>query len=429
MMKIDIDRLRRDLEELGRIGRDEKGGVTRPSFSTPDLEARAWLKARIEAAGLAYRADGAGNIFGRLEAPGTAGRANEGAGAGTDKSAARSTAKTIMAGSHIDTVVQGGMFDGSVGVLAALECLRVVKESGTRLAKPLEVAAFTDEEGNLVGDFLGSRAFLGRLKRDFLEKEPTSYGRPLRDILKRTDYSIDSILDAHHTAPDLDAYLELHIEQGPVLETEDVPLGIVSSIAGKHYRWCSFTGTASHAGTTPLELRQDAFLGLADFALRSTQLVATHHYGSMVTVGKVKVLPGAFSIVPGQADFSFEFRSHSVETLKTLERVLFALAEDIAATRGLTFTSKIIDETRPVASSPRLSGLLETECKKLGYPYLTLPSGAGHDAQILAEVADTAMIFIPSPDGISHSPMETVRWEDLEKGANLLLQALVRLAG
>jgi N-carbamoyl-L-amino-acid hydrolase len=423
MLKIDIDRLKRDLEELGRIGRDEGGGVTRPSFSTPDLEARAWLKTRIEAAGLAYRADGAGNIFGRLEATETAGGAVDGVAG-----ASRPPAKTVMAGSHIDTVVQGGMFDGSVGVLAALECLRVIKGSGARLAKPLEVAAFTDEEGNLVGDFLGSRAFLGRLKRDFLEKEPTSYGRPLRDILKRTDYSIDSILDAHLTAPELDAYLELHIEQGPVLETEDAPIGIVSGIAGKHYRWCSFAGTASHAGTTPLELRQDAFLGLADFALRSTQLVATHHYGSMVTVGKVQVLPGAFSIVPGKADFSFEFRSHSAETLKTLERVLFALAEDIAATRGLTFTSKIVDETRPVAISPRLSGILEAECKKLGYPYMTLPSGAGHDAQILAETADTAMIFIPSPDGISHSPMEAVGWEDLEKGANLLLSALVRLS-
>jgi N-carbamoyl-L-amino-acid hydrolase len=276
---------------------------------------------------------------------------------------------------------------------------------------------------------LGSRAFLGRLKKDFLEKEMTSYGRPLKDILKRTDFTIESILNAHYEAPELEAYLELHIEQGPVLETEEVPIGIVSGIAGKHYRWCSFHGTASHAGTTPLELRQDAFLGLADFALRSTQLVATHHYGSMVTVGKVQVMPGAFSIVPGQADFSFEFRSHSAETLKTLERVLFNMAEDIAGTRGLTFASKIVDETRPVAISPRLSGILQAECKKLGYPWLAMPSGAGHDAQILAEVADTAMIFIPTPDGISHSPKEAVRWEDLEKGANLLLHALLNLAG
>ena len=160
MMKIDIGGLKRDLEELGRIGRDENGGVTRPSFSTPDLEARAWLKARIEAVGLAYRVDGAGNIFGRLEGADTAGGAATGPGsgaAGADRGAPRPP-KTVMAGSHIDTVINGGIFDGALGVLAALECLRVIKESGRRLARPLEVAAFTDEEGNLVGDFLGSRA-------------------------------------------------------------------------------------------------------------------------------------------------------------------------------------------------------------------------------------------------------------------------------
>jgi len=405
-MNIDFDRLKADLEELGRIGRDANGGVTRPSFSRADLEARAWLRAKIEAAGLAYRVDGAGNVFGRIE------------GAG----------KTVMVGSHIDTVVNGGMFDGAMGVVAGLECLRAIRESGLKTARPMELAAFTDEEGNLVGDFLGSRAFIGRLNRDLLEKGLTSFGRPLKDVLKGTDYTIESILNAYRAAPEIEAYLELHIEQGPVLETEDVPIGLVSGIAGKHYRWCSFHGTASHAGTTPLELRQDAFLGLADFALKSTQLVATHHYGSLVTVGKVHVLPGAFSIVPGQADFSFEFRSHSGETLKTLEKTLFSLAEDIAATRGLTFSSRVMDETQPVAISPRLSGLLASECEKLGYAYLAMPSGAGHDAQILAEVADTAMIFIPSPDGISHSPRETIRWEDLDKGANLLLNAIVKLA-
>jgi N-carbamoyl-L-amino-acid hydrolase len=403
---INLERLRNAIEELGRIGRDPIGGVTRPSFSKADLEARAWLKKKIEEAGVAYRLDGAGNIFGRIE------------GAG----------KTIMVGSHIDTVVNGGMFDGSVGVLAGLECLRTIKENGLKITRPLELASFTDEEGNLVGDFMGSRAFIGTLDREPLDQGITQFGRPLKDILRGTEFTIESILEAYRTAPDIDTYLELHIEQGPVLETEDIPIGIVNVIAGKQYRWCSFLGTASHAGTTPLELRQDAFLGLADFALKSTQHVAKHHYGSMVTVGKVHVLPGAFNIVPGRADFSFEFRSHSRETLERLEKELFALAEDIASTRGLTFVSKIMDQTEPVAISPRLVNLLKNECEKLGYPHMLLLSGAGHDAQILAAKADVAMIFIPSPDGISHSPQETIRWEDLEKGANLLLQALIHLA-
>ncbi|MDP2915859.1 MAG: Zn-dependent hydrolase [Candidatus Aminicenantes bacterium] len=405
-LQINVDRLRTNLEDLGRIGRDPNDGITRPSFSRADFEARVWLKNKIQDAGLAYRLDGAGNIFGRKDGSG----------------------RTVMVGSHIDTVINAGMFDGSVGVLAGLECLRTIEESGVKISRPLELAAFTDEEGNLVGDFLGSRAFIGCLDKELLEKGRTQIGRPLKEILKGTDFTIDGILEAHTTAPDLDAYLELHIEQGPVLDTEDIPVGIVTSIAGKHYRWCSFSGTAGHAGTTPLELRRDAFLGLADFALKSTQHVATHHYGSMVTVGKVQVLPGAFSIVPGQADFSYEFRSHAKETLEALERELFSLADDIAATRGLSFASKIIDLTEPVSIPPRIMDILKIECERLGYPYLPLPSGAGHDAQILAAKADVGMIFIPSPDGVSHSPQETIRWEDLEKGANLLLHALVILA-
>jgi N-carbamoyl-L-amino-acid hydrolase len=405
-LTIDIERLYNDLEELGRIGRDPRGGISRPSFSKADLEARAWLKKRIEKAGLDYRVDGAGNIFGYLGAGGP----------------------VVMAGSHIDTVLNGGRYDGAVGVLAALECLRRIREEGFRLPKTLALAAFTDEEGNLVGDFLGSRAFVGALDRELLEKGTTSFGVPLRDVLKGTEFTIDSILGAGADAPEIAAFLELHIEQGPTLDEEGVPVGIVDIIAGKHYRWCSFVGEAGHAGTTPLELRRDAFLGLADFALRATQHVATHHYGSFVTVGKVHVSPGAFSIVPGRADFSFEFRSRSKETLGTLENELFAIAEDVASTRGLEFVSRVMDATEPVAVPDHLTDLLGDSCEKLGFSSIRLGSGAGHDAQILAAKGPSAMIFIPSPDGLSHAPEESIRKDDLEKGANVLLNSLIRLA-
>lgn len=406
-LQINLARLRKDLEELGRIGRGPRGGVTRPSFSQADLEARAWLEERIGSAGLDCRVDGAGNIFGRLEGEG----------------------RTVMAGSHIDTVVEGGMFDGAAGVLAALECLRLIREEGFRLRKPLEVAAFTDEEGNLVGDFLGSRAFTGTLDHALLEKGTTSFGVPLREILKTTPFTLESILGAYREAPELEAFVELHIEQGPVLDTEDVPIGVVETINGKHYRWCSFVGEAGHSGTVPLELRRDAFLGLADLALKSTQLVATRHYGSFVTIGKVQVAPGAFSIIPGRADFSFEFRSSSPETMARLERELFALAEDIAATRGLRFTSRIIDRTDPVRVPDRLTGIIREAADGLKIGHMPVTSGAGHDAQVLAAKAETAMIFVPSPDGLSHCPEESVRWEDLEKGTNVLLQVLLKLAG
>ncbi len=405
-IRIDLERLKKDVEELSQIGREAGGGISRPSFSPADLEARAWLRNKIEEAGLTYRQDGAGNQFGRLDGEG----------------------KTVMAGSHIDTVLDGGMFDGAAGVLAALECLRRIREESAPVRKPLEVASFTDEEGNLVGDFLGSRGFLGLLNKEEILKGKTSFGFSLAELLDGTGFSVDGILAAGQEKPDLAAFVELHIEQGPVLETEDISLGIVERIAGKHYRQCSFIGKASHAGTTPLELRQDAFLGLADFSLKCTQHVATKHYGSMVTVGRAVLHPGTFSVVPGRVDFTIEFRSTTAETLRILENDLFAIAEDVATTRGLGFVSRIIDQTTPITISDAMTAMMEEEATALNYSHMRVSSGAGHDAQILSAACDVGMVFIPSIDGISHSPEERIEWEDLEKGANVLLRTLIRLA-
>ncbi len=404
--KIHIERLKKDILELSQIGQTEDNGVSRPSFSKPDFEAREWLKDRFQNSGLNVRQDGAGNIFGRIDGKG----------------------KTVMAGSHIDSVVNGGKFDGPAGVLSALECLRRIQEENIPVVKPLEVVSFTDEEGNLVGDFLGSRAFIGRLDRKILEEGVTQFGLPFSEILKGTEFTVDSIMNAHNDRPELEAFLEIHLEQGPVLEAEDISIGIVDRIAGKNYWLCSLLGKASHAGTTPFELRHDAFVGLSDFALKATQHVATHHYGSMVTIGKVFVSPGAFSIVPGRADFSLDFRSTSKDTLETMAKSLLEMAEEVAATRGLEFTYKIIDTTEPTPVADRILALLSEGCGKLDYPNMTLPSGAGHDAQILADITDSGMIFIPCEDGISHSPEENIQWEDLEKAANLLLHSLVNLA-
>ncbi len=407
-LKINLDRLRKDLEELASFGLDSQGGVSRPSFSRADLEARAWFKEKLNQAGLIVRQDGAGNIFGRLP-----GKREE---------------PVILVGSHLDTVIHGGKFDGACGVLAGLECLRVIKEQGLRLSKTVEVVSFTDEEGNLVGDFLGSRAFVGCLREEELRHGQTQFGRPLSEILQGTEFSLDSILQANQQAPKVEAYLELHIEQGEVLELEEVPLGVVTKIAGKRLYWASFGGRPGHAGTTPLELRQDAFLGLADFALRATRLVASEYEEARITIGRVQLHPGTFSIVPGRADFTLDLRSLESHQLLAMEKSILSLAEEVASARGLTFHSRLIDSTDPTPLSSRLISLLEEEASRLGYRWLKLPSGAGHDAQILAAVAETAMIFIPSPEGISHSPEEAIRWEDLEKGANLLLAALVKLA-
>ncbi len=407
-IRVDIGRLRGDIEELGAIGRAPRGGVSRPSFSPADLEARRWLKDRIQAAGLAYSQDGAGNQFGRL---------------GTAKGPA------VMAGSHLDTVVNGGIFDGAAGVLAALECLRCAREAGLSPAKPLLLASFTDEEGHLVGDFLGSRAFAGRLDAEAVRRGHTASGATLAEALRGTEFTVEGVLEAYRDRPELAAYLELHIEQGPVLETEGLPIGVVETIAGKRYYLASFIGRPDHAGTTPLELRQDAFLALADFTLRATRHVAAEHYGSMITVGKVALHPGAFSVVAGRADFTLDFRSAVPATLAAMDKEIRDIAEDVASTRGVKFAAKLADATEPLAIPERLLALLETESERLGYPRMHITSGAGHDAQILSAVCESGMIFIPCLDGISHAPEESVSYEDLEKGANLLLAALLELAG
>ena len=325
-IRIDLARLKADIEELSKFGRDPGGGISRPSFSRADLEARAWLKERIRDAGLVSREDGAGNLFGRLDGPG----------------------KVVMAGSHIDTVLNGGPYDGAVGVMAALEALRRIREEGLKPGRALEMVSFTDEEGNLVGDFLGSRAFMGLLDENEVRHGRTQFGRTLAEILEGTGHSIESVLAARHERPDVEAYLELHIEQGPVLETESVPIGVVEAISGKRYRWCSYSGISSHAGATPLELRRDAFLGLADLALRATRHAAVKHYGSLVTFGKVAVHPGVFSTVPDRAEFSLDIRSVSEDTLKALDEEILGIAEEIAATRGLGFNSRLLDATGPI---------------------------------------------------------------------------------
>ena len=403
---VDIARLRADIEALGQIGRDPRGGVSRPSFSPADLEARAWLKNKIEESGLHCKRDGAGNIFGVLGGDGP----------------------VVLAGSHIDTVSNGGRFDGAAGVLAGLECLRRIREENLRLAKPVGLVSFTDEEGNLVGDFLGSRAFTGRLNRQEVERGLTSSGPLLRDILAGAGLSVDSVLRAHQERPGVDAYLELHIEQGPKLEADGASIGIVGRIAGKNYRWCSYLGKADHGGTTPLELRRDAFLAAADFALQGTRLVAARHRDGLMTIGRISLTPGSFSVVPGQADFSLDIRSASAESLRGMGRELLALAEEVAATRGLEFRTRLADETEPVTMSARLIEVLKEGCAELGYRYLTLTSGAGHDAQIVSAIADAGLVFIPCAGGVSHAPEEMIDWDDLEKGANLLLRSLIRLA-
>jgi N-carbamoyl-L-amino-acid hydrolase len=406
-LRIDAGRLRADIEALAAIGRDPTGGITRPAWSPAHEEARAWLLGRLRAAGLAARVDSAGNVFGRL-------------GEGTP---------VVMTGSHIDTVPRGGPLDGALGVLAGLECLRAVAASGRRPARPLEVAAFTDEEGRFYG-FFGSRAMTGALDRQLAERLADPAGLPLPEAMRRAGFDLAAAPTDRRDAEDIAAYVELHIEQGPWLEADDLPIGVVESIVGIRRFRLVFVGQPDHAGTTPMDRRKDAFLTAAEYAAKSRDLVVRGGQGRAVTtIGVVDVRPGVPNIVPERTALLQELRDSDPAVLERLASRTLRTAERVARQRGLGLEVEHLMRADPVRMSPRIQATIEAAAAALGLGTRRMPSGAGHDAQILAAVTDAGMIFVPSQGGRSHRPDEWTDWPALERGANVLLGTLLRLAG
>jgi N-carbamoyl-L-amino-acid hydrolase len=405
-MRINLERLKRDLAELGAIGRTSEGGVSRSSWSDADMEARRWLLDRIIASGMQAHVDPAGNISGRWE----------------------SGTPVILVGSHIDSVPGGGIFDGALGVVAGLECLRRIKEENVQLGSPLELVAFTDEEGAF-GGFFGSYAFTGLLKAEEIPGIRDSKGLRIVDAMARRGMDALRAPAARRDPRGIKAYVELHIEQGPVLESRRIPIGIVDAIVGIHRYGMTFRGRADHAGTTPMEDRRNALLGAADLVLKGHNLIlAEGTSASRVTVGILQLNPGVGNIVPAEAYLTYELREQSVEILRNLSEKSHALAREIASAWGLELSIETILEIDPVPMAEEVKAAIATSVKGLGYEYLPLPAMAGHDAQVIGRVAKAGMIFVPSRDGRSHSPLEFTADEDSERGANVLLQTLLKLA-
>jgi len=406
MLRINFTRLKRDLEELSAIGRTPQGGVSRPSFSDADMQARRWLLDRITAAGMEGRVDAAGNIFGRWQSGGPA----------------------VLVGSHIDSVPNGGRFDGALGVLAGLECLRRVKEEEVPLRHPLELVAFTDEEGAF-GGFFGSYAFTGVLKAEDISKSKDSKGLRIVEAMARHGMDAMQAPTAYRDPKDIRAYVELHIEQGPVLEARQIPVGVVDAIVGIHRYGITFRGRADHAGPTPMQDRKDALLGASDLVLKGRELALTAGSpASRVTVGVVQVKPGVANIVPAEAYLTYEIREQSAELLRLLAEKSRALAADVAKAWGLEVSFESILQIDPVPLAEEVKGAIAAAAERIGLPSLRMPAMAGHDAQVVGRVAPAGMIFVPSKDGRSHSPLEFTADEDVERGANILLLALLKLA-
>lgn len=408
-LRVDIERIKQDILGLAAIGRNEYDrGIYRMAFTDEDMEGKRWLLHRIEENDLVAASDGAANISGIL--PG------------------KTDSPRVYAGSHIDTVPCAGMLDGTLGVVAGLECLRTLKAAGTALGRTIELVAFSDEEGRFGGTF-GSEAFTGVLTLEKIHNAVDLNGIKLSDAMLAQGLDPMRALEARRQAVDIHAYLELHIEQGPVLDERQLQVGIVDHITGLQSWSLRFSGEANHAGTTPMDYRKDALMGLADFAHEIPRILDENGgENSRATIGKAEILPGAPNSVPGNVEFSLDFRDPSSEVLQELSLAFQKALAAISRRRGLKFEFNVQGEIHPVASDRRLTSLLEAEALRLDLRFLHMLSGAAHDAQLVGRVAPMAMIFVPSKGGLSHSPSEWTSWEDIEAGANLMLAALCKLA-
>ena len=402
----DPDRLESRIRALGQFGANPEGGVSRVAFSEADLAGRRYISELMREAGLEVRIDTAGNIIGRRE--------------GTDDSL-----PPIMFGSHIDSVPGGGNYDGDVGVIGAIEVAQILSERGIRTRHPIEVVSFTDEEGGLTG----SRAMIGKLTDAALDVV-THSGLSIRDGIRLVGGDPDRLDLAIRKPGEIAAFIELHIEQGAFLHDEDIDIGVVEGIVG--IRWWDVTveGFANHAGTTPMDKRWDAMVTAAELTL-AVNRIATELPGRQVaTVGRIQALPGAPNVIPGEVVMSLEIRDLEAAKIQRVFDLIEAEAGRIAAVRSTPIRFAEIDVASPPAPTDlQMRRIIAAIAEELGMSYKLMPSGAGHDAQDMAAIAPTGMIFVPSVDGISHSPREYTSPEDMANGATVLLRTVLAIDG
>lgn len=408
-LRINVTRLRADIEELANIGRTPEGALARYAFSTGYEQARAWLKARMTAAGIAVRDDAAGNTIGRIGPDGAA---------------------CVMAGSHIDTVPDGGPLDGALGVLAALEVARVIGEAHLELPLAFECVAFIEEEGRFLGR-MGSKAVAGVLKPAGLQNAVDAVGQKLTEAMRLAGFDAGAIAQARRAAGDISAYVELHIEQGPVLEQLGVPIGIVEAIVATSHTRVTFEGEPDHAGTAPMDLRKDAFTGAAEYAYLARQLVLNEGTKGLgrITFGMVDLQPQVANIVPYQVRLLQDIRDVSDSCVASMVAGTRDIAAQVAAKHRLRVRHEQVSADKAAIMSDRVRTAIREATTRLALPTHAMPSGAAHDAQIMACVVPAGMIFVPSAGGRSHRRDEWTDWVHLQQGANVLLHTVLRLLG
>jgi N-carbamoyl-L-amino-acid hydrolase len=407
-LKINLDRLKSDLDAVSQFGSEpSRKGITRPSFSDADMKARAWLLDRMSDLGMEARLDGAANVIGRW---------------------ACGEGPAVMVGSHLDSVPMGGTLDGTLGVLAGLESVRTLMESGETPAGPIEIIATSEEEGRFGGMF-GVQALCGQITREWIDQAHDDSGISLTEAMRRQGLDPYAALEARRDPGTLKAFLELHIEQGPVLEAAGCSIGIVEGISGVFSWACRFTGVANHAGTTPMDMRRDAFQGLAKFASGLNGIIADHGtQNSRLTIGKAEVKPGFPHTIPGEVEFSLIGRDMDEARMRALADACLAAMRRTADECALRLDWREQSWLNPMRCNQDIIDAFAGEASGLDLDSMIMPSGAGHDTQFMAQITKAGMIFIPSRGGISHSPDEWSDCADIEKGANLLLHTMLGLA-
>lgn len=390
------------IQTLSGFGANPSGGVSRVAFSKADIEGREYIKGLMEQAGLDVRVDTAGNIIGKRQ-----GR--------------ESYLPVIMFGSHIDSVPGGGNYDGDVGVIAAIEVAQLLYENGMQTRHPLEIVSFTDEEGGLTG----SRAMTTGLSENAL-RVITHSGLTIAEGIRAVGGDPDRLEQALRTGDELTAFIEVHIEQGAFLHEEDIDIGVVEGIVG--IRWWDVTieGFANHAGTTPMNRRQDAMVSAAQLTLAVNEVATSMEGRQVATVGRIRAEPGAPNVIPGRVVMSVEIRDLDASKLQKVFDAIKAEADEISGARQTPINFAEIDLAAPPAPTHlRMRRIIAQSAVDLGLSHKFMPSGAGHDAQDMTHIAPTGMIFVPSVGGISHSPKEYTSAEDMANGANVLLRTVL----
>ena len=396
----DIQRIETRINQLATYGANTPGLMKRVAFSDGDIQARKYITVLMQAAGLTVTTDAAGNMFGRRK--------------GKDNSL-----PYVAFGSHVDAVPNGGIYDGDLGVIGAIECIYILNQNHIETVHPLEVIMFTDEEEGLIG----SRAMTGHLPTEELNNI-MNCGKTLRQGINDVGGNADELNKAKIERGSIAAFIELHIEQGANLETSNTNIGIVEGIVGMKPYKITINGKANHAGTTPMKLRKDALLTAARLIIAINEAALSMEGGQVATVGQIAVTPGGANVIPGKAIISLDLRDLSAGKMDLLFNIIRYKADSIAQLNGtvITFIPKEVKE--PVKTDKELQLMIAKAAEELNLTAKYLPSGALHDTQDMAKLAPAAMIFVPSKNGISHSPDEYTSPEDMKNGINVLYKTI-----